>query len=253
MLRAQHALFDRLVYRKLRAALGGNCHASVSGGAPLGARLGHFYRGVGLTIYEGYGLTETSAAITVNQIGALKIGTVGKLVPGNSMRIADDGELLVRGGVVFSGYWRNEQATDEAFADGWFSTGDLGAVDDDGFLTITGRKKEIIVTAGGKNVAPAVLEDQLRAHPLISQAMVVGDNKPFIGALITIDPEAFDGWKQPATARRPTRRWAIWLPTPTWSPRWRRPSSRPTWRCRMPSRSASSAFCRSTSPRTPVS
>jgi long-chain acyl-CoA synthetase len=196
VLRAQHALFDRLVYHKLRAALGGNCHASVSGGAPLGARLGHFYRGVGLTVYEGYGLTETSAAITVNQIGALKIGTVGKLVPGNSMRIADDGELLVRGGVVFSGYWRNEQATDEAFTDGWFRTGDLGAVDEDGFLTITGRKKELIVTAGGKNVAPAVLEDQLRAHPLISQAMVVGDAKPFIGALITIDPEAFEGWKQ---------------------------------------------------------
>ena len=196
VLRAKHALFDRLVYHKLRAALGGNCHASVSGGAPLGARLGHFYRGVGLTIYEGYGLTETSAAITVNQIDGLKIGTVGKLVPGNSMRIADDGELLVRGGVVFGGYWRNEQATDEAFTDGWFRTGDLGAVDEEGFLTITGRKKELIVTAGGKNVAPAVLEDQLRAHPLISQAMVVGDAKPFIGALITIDPEAFEGWKQ---------------------------------------------------------
>jgi long-chain acyl-CoA synthetase len=196
LLRARHAVFDRLVYHKLRAALGGDCHASVSGGAPLGARLGHFYRGVGLTIYEGYGLTETSAAITVNQIDGLKIGTVGKLVPGNSLRIADDGELLVRGGVVFSGYWRNEQATAEAFTDSWFKTGDLGAIDEDGFLTITGRKKEIIVTAGGKNVAPAVLEDQLRAHPLISQAMVVGDAKPFVGALITIDPEAFDGWKQ---------------------------------------------------------
>jgi long-chain acyl-CoA synthetase len=196
LLRAKHALFDRLVYQKLRAALGGDCHASVSGGAPLGARLGHFYRGVGVTIYEGYGLTETSAAITVNQVGALKVGSVGKLLPGNSMRIADDGELLVRGGVVFDGYWHNEQATDEALADGWFKTGDLGAVDDDGFLTITGRKKEIIVTAGGKNVAPAVLEDQLRAHPLISQAMVVGDARPFVGALITIDPEAFEGWKQ---------------------------------------------------------
>ena len=196
LLRARHALFDRLVYHKLRAALGGDCHAAVSGGAPLGARLGHFYRGVGLTVYEGYGLTETSSAITVNQIDAIKIGTVGKLVPGNSLRIAEDKELLVRGGVVFSGYWRNEQATEEAFTNGWFKTGDLGAVDDDGFLTITGRKKEIIVTAGGKNVAPAVLEDQLRAHPLISQAMVVGDAKPFIGALITIDPEAFDGWKQ---------------------------------------------------------
>ncbi|HZU50157.1 MAG TPA: long-chain fatty acid--CoA ligase [Mycobacterium sp.] len=196
LLRAKHALFDRLVYHKLRAALGGDCRASISGGAPLGARLGHFYRGVGLTVYEGYGLTETSAAITVNQVGALKIGTVGKLLPGNSMRIADDGELLVRGGVVFSGYWHNEQATAEAFTDGWFKTGDLGQVDEDGYLTITGRKKEIIVTAGGKNVAPAVLEDQLRAHPLISQAMVVGDARPFVGALITIDPEAFDGWKQ---------------------------------------------------------
>ncbi|MBO0863606.1 MAG: long-chain fatty acid--CoA ligase, partial [Mycobacterium sp.] len=196
LLRAKHALFDRLVYHKLRAALGGNCRASISGGGPLGARLGHFYRGVGLTIYEGYGLTETSAAITVNQIGDLKIGTVGKLLPGNSMRIADDGELLVRGGVVFNEYWHNEQATAEAMADGWFKTGDLGAIDTQGFLTITGRKKEIIVTAGGKNVAPAVLEDQLRAHPLISQAMVVGDAKPFIGALITIDPEAFEGWKQ---------------------------------------------------------
>ncbi|PQM45646.1 Long-chain-fatty-acid--CoA ligase FadD15 [Mycobacterium talmoniae] len=196
VLRAKHALFDRLVYHKLRAALGGDCRASISGGGPLGVRLGHFYRGVGLTIHEGYGLTETSAAITVNQVGGLKVGTVGKLLPGNSMRIADDGELLVRGGVVFAGYWRNEQASAEALTDGWFKTGDLGAVDADGFLTITGRKKEIIVTAGGKNVAPAVLEDQLRAHPLISQAMAVGDAKPFVGALITIDPEAFDGWKQ---------------------------------------------------------
>ncbi|UQX09488.1 AMP-dependent synthetase/ligase [Candidatus Mycobacterium methanotrophicum] len=195
-LRAKHALFDRLVYHKLRTALGGDCRASVSGGAPLGARLGHFYRGVGLTVYEGYGLTETSAAITVNQVGALKVGTVGKLLPGNSLRVADDGELLVRGGVVFRGYWHNEQATNEAMDDGWFKTGDLGAVDDEGFLTITGRKKEIIVTAGGKNVAPAVLEDQLRADPLISQAMVVGDARPFVGALITIDPEAFEGWKQ---------------------------------------------------------
>jgi long-chain acyl-CoA synthetase len=196
LLRAKHAVFDRLVYAKLRAALGGNCHASISGGAPLGARLCHFYRGVGLNIYEGYGLTETSAAITVNPVGAMKVGTVGRLLPGNSMRIADDGELLMRGGVVFGGYWNNQQATDDAMTDGWFRTGDLGAVDADGFLSITGRKKEIIVTAGGKNVAPAVLEDQLRAHPLISQAMAVGDAKPFIGALITIDPEAFDGWKQ---------------------------------------------------------
>jgi long-chain acyl-CoA synthetase len=195
LLKAKHALFDRLVYGKLRAALGGNCHAAISGGAPLGARLGHFYRGVGVTIYEGYGLTETSAAITVNRIDDVKVGSVGKLLPGNSMRINDDGELLVSGGVVFGGYWHNEQETKAAISDGWFHTGDLGAIDDKGFLTIVGRKKEIIVTAGGKNVAPALLEDRLRAHPLISQAMVVGDAQPFIAALITIDPEAFPAWK----------------------------------------------------------
>jgi long-chain acyl-CoA synthetase len=182
VLRGKHALFDKLVYGKLRAALGGNCHAAISGGAPLGARLGHFYRGVGLSIYEGYGLTETSAAITVNRVGDLRVG--------------EDGELLVKGGVVFSGYWGNEAETNAVFSDGWFHTGDLGAIDDDGFLTIIGRKKEIIVTAGGKNVAPAILEDRLRAHPLISQAMAVGDAKPFIAALITIDPEAFGGWKE---------------------------------------------------------
>ncbi|QZH59698.1 long-chain fatty acid--CoA ligase [Mycolicibacterium farcinogenes] len=196
LLRAKHALFDKLVYGKLRAALGGECHAAISGGAPLGARLGHFYRGVGLSIYEGYGLTETSAAITVNRVNELKVGSVGKLMPGNSMRIAEDGELLVKGGVVFSGYWGNETETNAVFTDGWFHTGDLGSIDDDGFLTIVGRKKEIIVTAGGKNVAPALLEDRLRAHPLISQAMAVGDQQPFIAALITIDPEAFPGWKQ---------------------------------------------------------
>jgi long-chain acyl-CoA synthetase len=195
LLNLKHSLFDRLVYGKLRAALGGNCRAAISGGAPLGARLGHFYRGVGLTIYEGYGLTETSAAITVNRVADVKVGSVGKLVPGNSMRINDDGELLVSGGVVFGGYWRNEAETDAVFSDGWFHTGDLGAIDGDGFLTIVGRKKEIIVTAGGKNVAPALLEDRLRAHPLVSQAMVVGDAQPFIAALITIDPEAFPAWK----------------------------------------------------------
>jgi long-chain acyl-CoA synthetase len=196
LLRAKHALFDRLVYGKLRAALGGNCRAAISGGAPLGVRLGHFYRGVGLSIFEGYGLTETSSAITVNRVDALKVGSVGKLLSGNSMRIADDNELLVKGGVVFDGYWHNDDATKEAIVDSWFHTGDLGAIDDSGFLTIVGRKKEIIVTAGGKNVAPAILEDQLRAHPLISHAMVVGDAKPFIAALITIDPEAFAGWKE---------------------------------------------------------
>ncbi|OBB36804.1 long-chain fatty acid--CoA ligase [Mycobacterium sp. 852002-51961_SCH5331710] len=196
LLRAKHAVFDRLVYGKLRAALGGECRGAISGGAPLGARLGHFYRGVGLTIYEGYGLTETSAAITVNRIDDTKVGSVGKLLPGNSMRLNDDDELLVKGGVVFAGYWNNDAETNAVFSDGWFHTGDLGAIDEDGFLTIIGRKKEIIVTAGGKNVAPAILEDRLRAHPLISQAMAVGDAKPFIGALITIDLEAIEGWKE---------------------------------------------------------
>ncbi len=196
LLRAKHAVFDRLVYGKLRAALGGECRGAISGGAPLGARLGHFYRGVGLTIYEGYGLTETSAAITVNRIDDIKVGSVGKLLPGNSMRLNDDDELLVKGGVVFAGYWNNEEESNAVFSEGWFHTGDLGAIDEDGFLTIIGRKKEIIVTAGGKNVAPAILEDRLRAHPLISQAMAVGDAKPFIGALITVDPEAIEGWKE---------------------------------------------------------
>ena len=195
LLKVKHAVFDRLVYGKLRAALGGRCQAAISGGAPLGARLGHFYRGVGLSIYEGYGLTETSAAITVNRVGDLKVGSVGKLLPGNSMRLGEDGELLVKGGVVFNGYWGNETETQAVFTDGWFHTGDLGAIDDNGFLSIVGRKKEIIVTAGGKNVAPALLEDRLRAHPLISQAMAVGDQQPFIASLITIDPEAFPGWK----------------------------------------------------------
>ncbi|MBY6540714.1 long-chain fatty acid--CoA ligase [Rhodococcus sp. BP-349] len=196
VLRVKHALFDRLVYGKLRAALGGQCELAISGGAPLGERLAHFYRGIGVTIYEGYGLTETTAAAAVNTPDEQRIGTVGKPLPGNAVRIADDGEILLKGGVVFEGYWKNDDATDEALTDGWFHTGDLGAVDEDGFIAITGRKKEIIVTAGGKNVSPAGLEDSLRASALIGQAMVVGDQKPFIGALITIDPDAFPGWKQ---------------------------------------------------------
>jgi long-chain acyl-CoA synthetase len=193
-LRAKHALFDRLVYGKLRDAVGGNVVAAVSGSAPLGARLGHFFRGIGLPVYEGYGLTETSAAFTVNAPGAQRVGTVGRPMPGCAVRIADDGEILLSGDVVFRGYWRNERATAEAIRDGWLHSGDIGELDDAGYLTITGRKKEIIVTAGGKNVAPAVLEDRLRAHPLVSQCMVVGDQQPFIGALVTIDPEALPGW-----------------------------------------------------------
>ncbi|MEU6191846.1 long-chain fatty acid--CoA ligase [Nocardia sp. NPDC047038] len=195
-LKLKHALFDRLVYAKLRAALGGQCEAAVSGGGPLGARLGHFFRGVGVTIYEGYGLTETTAAIAVNTPEHIRVGSVGRPIEGHAAKIAEDGELLLRGSVVFSGYWGNAEATDDAFEDGWFKTGDLGAIDGDGFITITGRKKEIIVTAGGKNVSPALLEDSLRAHPLISQVMVVGDGQPFIGALITLDPESLPGWKE---------------------------------------------------------
>jgi long-chain acyl-CoA synthetase len=191
----QHRVFDRLVYGKLRAAVGGKVRYAVSGGAPLGERLGHFFRGAGLTVLEGYGMTETSAAATVNKPSRNKIGTVGQPVPGVSVRIGDDGEILLKGGIIFTGYWENSQATEETLdADGWLRTGDLGALDSEGFLQVTGRKKEIIVTAGGKNVAPAVLEDRLRAHPLISQCMVVGDGKPFIACLITLDPEALEYW-----------------------------------------------------------
>jgi long-chain acyl-CoA synthetase len=198
-LKLKHAVFDRLVFSKLRTVLGGRCHAAVSGGAPLGSRLGHFFRGIGLTVYEGYGLTETSAGCTLNLQNALKVGTVGRPLPGVSVRIADDGEVMIHGGLVFRQYWHNEAATKEAIdADGWFHSGDIGQLDDEGYLSITGRKKELIVTAGGKNVAPAVLEDRLRAHPLISQCMVVGDAQPFIGCLVTIDPEAFPAWKERA-------------------------------------------------------
>jgi long-chain acyl-CoA synthetase len=196
-LRLRHALFDRLVYGKLRAAVGGRVRYAISGGAPLGERLGHFFRGVGITVLEGYGLTETSAAAVVNRPKRNKIGTVGLPIPGTTIRIADDGEILIGGPIVFRGYWRNEAATAEALdADGWLRTGDIGSLDDEGFLSVTGRKKELIVTAGGKNVAPAVLEDRLRAHPLISQCLVVGDNRPFIACLLTLDTEALETWKQ---------------------------------------------------------
>ncbi|TQS44578.1 AMP-dependent synthetase/ligase [Cryptosporangium phraense] len=195
LLRVQHALFDRLVYSKLRAALGGACTHAISGGAPLGVRLAHFFRGIGLWVSEGYGLTETSPATAANVDDAVKLGTVGRPLPGMTVRIADDGEVLIAGEHVFREYWHNPAATAEALKDGFFHTGDLGSLDDEGFLTITGRKKELIVTAGGKNVAPAVLEDRIRAHPLVSQAMVVGDAKPFIGAVVTIDPDAFGPWR----------------------------------------------------------
>ena len=195
MLKIKHAVFDRLVYSKLRAAMGGQMRWAVSGGAPLGARLGHFYRGINVTILEGYGLTETTAATTVSRPKALKIGTVGQPLPGAKVKVAADGELMLGGDQIFIGYWNNPTATAEAIEpDGWFHSGDIGEIDDEGFVKITGRKKELLVTAGGKNVAPAVLEDRLRANWLVSQCMVVGDAQPYIAALVTIDTEAFPAW-----------------------------------------------------------
>lgn len=194
-LKIKHALFDKLVYSKIRAAMGGKIEWAVSGGAPLGARLGHFFRGIGVTILEGYGLTETAASTTVNRPNAIAIGTVGQPFPGASVKVAADGELLLAGDQIFVGYWNNPTATAEVLEpDGWFHSGDIGEIDDRGFVRITGRKKELIVTAGGKNVAPAVLEDRLRSHFLVSQCMVVGDNQPYIAALVTLDPEAVPAW-----------------------------------------------------------
>ena len=195
LLTLKHGLFDKLVYSKIRAGMGGRVEAAISGGAPLGVRLGHFYRGAGVTILEGYGLTETTAGATLNLTGAHRVGSVGRPIPGTSIKIAEDGEVLIRGGIVMGGYWQNDAANAEAFdSQGWFQSGDLGKLDDEGFLYIVGRKKELIVTAGGKNVAPAVLEDRLRAHPLVSQCLVVGDNQPFIAALVTIDQDSLKGW-----------------------------------------------------------
>ena len=193
-LKLQFALFDRLVLSKIRAALGGRVKYAVSGSAPLGLRLGHFYRSLGLTILEGYGLTETTAPVSVNLPSSFKIGKVGPPLPGVSVRIADDGEIQVKGICVFDGYWKNEAATAEVFDGEWFKTGDIGQFDEDGYLEITGRKKEIIVTAGGKNVSPATLEDPIRANPIIGQVIVVGDKKPFIAALITLDDEMLPVW-----------------------------------------------------------
>ncbi|MEU9758505.1 AMP-dependent synthetase/ligase [Streptomyces sp. NPDC047985] len=195
-LRLRHKLFDKLVYSKLRAVLGGRGEYAISGGAPLGERLGHFFRGIGFTVLEGYGLTETCAATAFNPWDRQKIGTVGQPLPGSVVRIADDGEVLLHGEHLFTGYWNNEAATAEALADGWFHTGDLGTLDEDGYLTITGRKKEIIVTAGGKNVAPAVIEDRIRGHALVAECMVVGDGRPFVGALITLDEEFLRRWAE---------------------------------------------------------
>ncbi len=194
-LKLKHGLFDKLVYSKIRTGLGGRVEAAISGGAPLGERLGHFYRGAGITILEGYGLTETTAGATLNLTNEIRVGSVGRPIPGTTIKIAEDGEVLIKGPIVMQGYWKNDAANAEVFSgDRWFHSGDLGKLDDEGFLFIVGRKKELIVTAGGKNVAPAVLEDRLRAHPLISQCMVVGDNQPFIASLITIDQDALKVW-----------------------------------------------------------
>ena len=195
--RLLHALFDKLVYGKLRAAMGGRIEYAMSGGAALGDRLSHFFRGIGVQILEGYGLTETTAVACFNRPSAFRMQTVGRPLPGGSVKIAEDGEILLKGGHIFPGYYNNPEATAEVLTDdGWFHTGDIGEVDADGFVKITGRKKELLVTAGGKNVAPAVLEDRMRSHALVSQSMVIGDGQPFIAALITIDPEAFPTWAE---------------------------------------------------------
>ncbi|MFD4367814.1 AMP-dependent synthetase/ligase [Rhodococcus sp. NPDC058521] len=195
VLKVKHAVADKLVYSKLRAALGGDCWWAISGGGALVPSLAHFFRGMGVPVYEGYGLTESTAAHTVNVPGEQKIGTVGKPLGGNSVRVAEDGELELRGPVVFDGYWRNEKATAESLHEGWFRTGDLGDIDDKGYVTITGRKKDLLVTAGGKNISPGPLEDRIRSHSIVSQAVVVGDGRPFVGVLLTLDDGEFDKWK----------------------------------------------------------
>ncbi len=193
-LKVKFKLFDKLVYSKLRAAMGGKIQYAISGGAPLGERLGHFFRAIGLVVLEGYGLTETAAAAVIGRVKWQKIGKVGRALPGTGIKIADDGEVWLRGLNIMRGYWRNEAATREAFDGDWFRSGDIGELDEEGFLTITGRKKELLVTAGGKNVAPAPIEDPIRAHPLVGQVVVIGDAKPFIGALVSLDPEMVPVW-----------------------------------------------------------
>lgn len=194
VLKLEHKVFDALVYKKLRAAMGGRVQYAVSGGAPLGERLGHFYRAIGLIVLEGYGLTETTAPAMIGRADDAKIGKVGRVLPGCAVKIADDGEILLKGSNVLRGYWKNPAATAATMDGEWFKTGDIGELDDEGFITITGRKKELIVTAGGKNVAPAALEDPLRASPIIGQAVVIGDQRPFVAALISLDPEMLPAW-----------------------------------------------------------
>ncbi len=190
----QHQLYEKLVYSKVRDALGGRVRHAISGGSAMERRLGLFFSGAGVTIYEGYGLTETTAAATANPPEQTRFGTVGLPVPGTTVLIGEDGEIWLRGGQVFSGYLNNVKATDEVLRDGWLATGDIGSLDEDGYLTITGRKKEILVTSGGKSVSPIALEDRVRAHPLVAQCVVVGNNRPFVAALVTLDPEAVTHW-----------------------------------------------------------
>ncbi|WP_377268499.1 AMP-dependent synthetase/ligase [Peterkaempfera sp. SMS 1(5)a] len=195
-LRLRHRMYDRLIYRRLRAVLGGRVRHAVSGGSALSRTLGLLFAGIGITVYDGYGLTETTGAVTGQPLGRTKFGTVGRPLPGSAVHIAPDGEIWVRGGTVFAGYLNDPQGTAEVLRDGWFATGDLGSLDQDGYLSITGRKKDVIITSGGKSVAPAVLEERVRAHPLISQCLLVGDNRPYVAALITLDPEALVHWQR---------------------------------------------------------
>ncbi|WP_416974298.1 AMP-dependent synthetase/ligase [Streptomyces sp. 4F14] len=191
---AAWALYDVLVYRRIRNELGGRLNYAISGGSPLDRTLNLFFQAAGIIVYEGYGLTETTAAATMIPPLEPRPGTVGRPVPGTAIRIADDGEVLIKGGAVFRAYWNNPEATQLVLNDGWFETGDLGALDDDGYLTITGRKKDLLVTSGGKNVSPAVLEDRLRSRAPVGQCLVVGDNRAFIAALVTLDPDAVAHW-----------------------------------------------------------
>jgi len=193
-LRIRHAAYDRMVYQRLRAVLGGRVRSVMCGGSQLSRELGLFFAGAGMTVYEGYGLTETSAAITANPPGKPRFGTVGRPVPGAAVAIGEDGEVWVRGPGVFSGYLNHPGCTEQALYDGWLATGDIGSLDEDGYLSITGRKKELIVTSSGKNLAPAVLEERVRAHPLVAQCLVVGDDRPYVAALITLDAQALAHW-----------------------------------------------------------
>jgi long-chain acyl-CoA synthetase len=193
-LRMQHQVFDKLVYSKVRDALGGRVRHAMSGGSGMDRRLGLFFAGAGVTIFEGYGLTESTAAATANPPEQTRFGTVGRAIPGTTVHIADDGEVWLRGGHVFEGYLNDPKATDETLHDGWLATGDLGSLDDDGYLTITGRKKEILVTSGGKSVQPSQLEERVREHPLIAQCIVVGNDRPYIAALVTLDAESVEHW-----------------------------------------------------------